>query len=98
MSTQNLKNSNELENKIRTLVGHDQVVVSPYRGHFLIQVLVDNTPETIARLSEIRPNLYGAAFQTHKGLWEPLPGEGNLLDMAELVVDMLRPHLDVHNF
>ncbi len=77
MSTQDLKNSNVLENTIRTLVGHDQIVVNLYRGHFLIQVLVDNTPETIARLSEIRPNLYGAAYLTHKGRWESLPGEGN---------------------
>jgi len=98
MSTQDLKNSKVLENTIRTLVEHDQVVVNLNRGHFLIQVLVDNTPETIARLSEIRPNLYGAAYRTHKGRWESLPGEENLLDMAALVVDMLRPHFDINNF
>lgn len=98
MSTQDLKDSNELETKIRTLVGHDQIIVKLNRGHFLIQVLIDNLPETIARLSKIRSNLYGAAYLTHKGRWESLPGEGSLLDMAELIVDLLRPHFDISNF
>jgi len=98
MSLKDLKISNELEKTIKTLVGHDQIVVNPYRGYFLIQIVVDNTPETIARLFEIRPNLFEAAYQTEKGRWESLPGEGNLSDMASMVVDMLGPHFDVNSY
>jgi hypothetical protein len=89
-----MSNTLKLETQLRALLGHDQIVVSSHGGHLLIKLLEDGAEETVARLSEIRPNLYIAGFKTHKGKWEPLPGEGNLSEMAELVVDMLRPYLE----
>lgn len=92
------KNEMELQNKLRTLLGHDQVEVHASGAHLLIQLIEDDILETIARITLIRPNLYGAAFRTSKGRWEPLPVEGNLLEVAELVTDMLRPYFDVSKF
>ena len=97
-AVKNLKNANELETKLRTLLGHDRVIVNPYGEHLMIQLLIDSKPETIARFSEVQLNLYTAGFRTNKGRWEPLPGEGSLLDMAELVVDLLGPYFDIDNF
>lgn len=92
------KNEIELQNRLRTLVGHDQVEVHSSGAHLLIQLIEDKTSETIARLTLIGPNLYGAAFRTHKGRWEPLPVEGDLLEVTEVVVDMLRPYFDINKY
>jgi len=86
----------ELQNKLRTLLGHDQIEVRSSGVHLLLQLIEQGAAETIARITPIGANLYGAAFRTHKGRWEPLPVEGNLLEVAEIVVDMLRPYFDVH--
>ena len=89
----------ELQNKLRTILGHDQVEVHSSGVHLLLQLIEeDGTAETIARLTQIRPNLFGAAFRTHKGRWEPLPLEGSLLEVGELVVDMLRPYFDINKY
>ncbi|RCJ08360.1 hypothetical protein DDK22_11445 [Cupriavidus necator] len=32
----------------------------------------------VARLTELARNRYGAAFRSHSGRWEPLPGAGSL--------------------
>lgn len=89
----------ELQNKIRDLLGHEQVEVHSSGIHFLLQLIEDDAAETIARITKIGPNLYGAAFRTHKGRWEPLPIEGkDLLKVGETVVDMLRPHFDIMKF
>lgn len=93
-----MSNALKLEAQLRALLGHDQIVVNSNGGHLLIKLLEDNTEETIARLSEIRPNLFVAGFRTHKGKWEPLPGEGSLNEMAELIVDMLRPYLEINKY
>lgn len=92
------KSEIELQNKLRTLLGHDQVEVHSSGVHLLLQLIEQGASETIARLTPIGPNLYGAAFRTHKGRWEPLPVEGNLLEVAEVVVDMLRPYFDIHKY
>jgi hypothetical protein len=88
----------KLENKLRDLLGHDQVKVHPSGAHLLIKLIEDGKPETIARLTRVRPNFYVAAFKTHKGRWEPLPAEGDLLEVAEIVIDMLRPYFDINRF
>jgi|GEM_PF-5828377 len=88
----------ELQNKIRNLLGHEQVEVHSSGVHFLIQLIEDGSVETIARITKIAPNLYGAAFRTHKGRWEPLPIEGDALAVAEAVIDMLRPHFAIMKF
>jgi hypothetical protein len=92
------KNEIELKNKLRGLLGHDQVEVQSSGAHLLLQLIEDDSHETIARLTKIGPNLYGAAFRTHTGRWEHLPVEGNLLEAAELVVDMLRPYFDINKY
>lgn len=92
------KNEIELQNKLRELLGHDQVKVHASGAHLLIELIEDDKPETIARLTLVRPNLYVAAFKTHRGRWEPLPAEGDILEVAELVVDMLRPYFDINRF
>jgi hypothetical protein len=93
-----ITNTAEFEAKFRTLLGHDRVVVHPYGSHLLIQLVIEKKPETIARVTRIKPNLYYASYRTHSGRWEQLPGEGNLLDMAELVVDLLRPFFELTNY
>ncbi len=91
-----VKNEIELQNKLRALLGHDRIEVNSSGIHFLLQLLEEGGTETIARLTKIGPNLYGAAFRTHKGRWEPLPIEGNLSEVAESVVDMLRPYFEIY--
>ena len=89
----------ELQNKLRTLLGHDRLEVHSSGVHLLLKLIDDDgRAETIARLTQFRPNLFGAAFRTHKGRWEPLPVEGDLLEAAELVVDMLRPYFDINKY
>ena len=92
------KNETALQNKLRILLGHDQIEVHSSGVHLLLQLIGEDGPETIARLTEIRPNLYNAAFRTHNGRWEPLPVEGNLLEVGEIVVDMLGPYFDITKF
>ena len=93
-----VKNEKELQDKLRVLLGHEQVEVHSSGAHFLLQLIEDGESETIARITKIRPDLYGAAFRTHKGKWEPLPVEGDLAEVAEVVVDMLRPYFDVNKY
>jgi hypothetical protein len=45
-----------------------------------------------ARLTELGRHRYGAAFRTHNGRWEPLPGTGAIEEMAD-VVTLLTPYL-----
>ncbi|MCY1209537.1 hypothetical protein D9M72_211910 [compost metagenome] len=52
----------------------------------------------VARLTELGRNRYGAAFRTHSGRWEPLPGAGSLDEMAQLVVTLLEPYLQPDNY
>jgi hypothetical protein len=95
-----MSNKNEIavQDKLRALLGHDQIEVHSSGTHLLLQLIEEDTSETVARLTKIGPNLYGAAFRTDKGRWEPLPVEGDLLEVAEIVVDMLRPYFDINKF
>ncbi len=54
----------------------------------------DDTVDTMARLTEIGRNSYEAAFRSHTGRWEPLPGTGNIIEVAVMVVALLAPYLD----
>jgi hypothetical protein len=60
--------------------------------------LRDQESTVVARLSELSRNLYGAAFRSHSGRWEPLPGSGSLAEMAQLVVTLLQPYLQPDNY
>jgi hypothetical protein len=68
--------ASELQRQLRELLGHDQVVTQAYGRHLLIKRLDNQEPTVVARLSELSRNLYGAAFRSHSGRWEPLPGSG----------------------
>lgn len=83
----------EIQDRLRKLVGHDQIRVKPYGSHLLIQLEQDGEADTIARLTDLGRTSYGAAFRTHTGRWEPLPGTGSIQQMAELVTQLLAPYL-----
>ncbi|MCI0144591.1 hypothetical protein KNO81_01635 [Paraburkholderia sediminicola] len=90
--------ASELQRQLRALLGHDQIVTQAYGHHLLIKRLDDQDPTVVARLSELSRNRYGAAFRSHSGRWEPLPGAGTLDEMARLVVTLLQPYLQPDNY
>jgi hypothetical protein len=90
--------ASELQRQLRALLGHDQIVTQAYGNHLLIKRLDDQAPTVVARLSELSRNRYGAAFRSHSGRWEPLPGAGTLDEMAQLVVTLLQPYLQSDNY
>jgi len=87
----------ELERQLATLTGHRRARVKPYGKHLLIQMHREDHVETIARLTELGRNSYSAAFRSHTGRWEPLPGTGDLASVADLVVTLLNPYFDPNN-
>ena len=88
----------ELQRQLRSLLGHEQIVTQAYGRHLLIKRLDDAEPTVVARLPELGRNRYGAAFRSHGGRWEPLPGTGTLDEMAALVVTLLHPYLQPDNY
>ena len=87
-----------LQSRLRSLLGHEQVVTQAYGRHLLIKRLDDAEPTVVARLTEIGNNCYGAAFRSHSGRWEPLPGTGTIDEMAQVVTSLLQPHLQQNNY
>lgn len=84
----------ELQRRLAELTGHTAAQVRPYGRHLLIQMHHDDEAVyTVARLTQLGPNRYGAAFRSHTGRWEPLPVHGDLNHAAELLVSILAPHL-----
>lgn len=90
----------ELQRQLATLTGHQRARVKPYGKHLLIQMHGgasddnDEHVDTIARLTEIARNSYSAAFRSHTGRWEPLPGTGNLATVAVVVVSLLGTYFE----
>jgi hypothetical protein len=88
----------EFERRLVTLTGHQRARVKPYGKHLLIQMHSDGGDDasvvTIARLTELARNSYSAAFRSHTGRWEPLPGNGDLATVADLVISMLGPYFE----
>ena len=90
----------ELQRQLATLTGHQLAHVRPYGKHLLIQMHSngsddnDDSINTIARLTELARNSYSAAFRSHTGRWEPLPGSGDLATVADLVVSLLGPYFE----
>jgi hypothetical protein len=71
--------------------------VKPYGSHLLIQLVSEEgEADTIARLTELGRNTYGASFRPMSGRWEALPGTGPLKEMAELVTTLLGPYLQAY--
>jgi hypothetical protein len=87
-----------LQQQLRTLLGHDKVGVRPYGRHLLMQMLLDDAPHTVARLTGLGQKRYGAAFRTHTGRWEPLPGAGSRSQTAHRVVTLLGAYLTPENY
>jgi len=88
----------DLQRQLRSLLGHEQIVTQAYGRHLLIKRLDDEEPTVVARLTELSRNRYSAAFRSHSGRWEPLPGTGSLDEMAEVVVTLLQPYLQPDNY
>ena len=84
--------ASELQRQLRALLDHDQIVTQAYGCHLLIRRLDDKDPTAVAHLRELSRNRYGAAFRSHSGRWEPLPGAGTLDEMAQPVVTLLQPY------
>ena len=84
----------ELQRQLASLTGHALAHVKPYGKHLLIQMHREDQVDTIARLTELGRNSYSAAFRSHTGRWEPLPGIGDLATVADLVVTLLNPYFD----
>lgn len=88
----------ELQRQLRSLLGHEQIVTQAYGRHLLIKRLDDDESTVVARLTELGRNRYGAAFRSHSGRWEPLPGMGSLDEMAHVIVTLLQPYLQPDNY
>jgi len=86
----------ELQRHLATLTGHEHARVRPYGKHLLIQMHRDDDAiDTVARLTEVASHKYTAAFRSHTGRWEPLPGHAaDLKRAAELVATLLAPYLE----
>jgi hypothetical protein len=90
-----------LQKLLRSHLGHDAVIVRPRGGHFLIELQPQEDGDdalTVARLTAVNSTDYIAAFRNHSGRWEPLPGQGDLANMAKLVTDLLAPFLEPDNY
>jgi hypothetical protein len=87
----------ELQHQLRSFLGHEQIVTQAYGRHLLIKRLDDEEATVVARLTELGRNRYEAAFRSHSGRWEPLPGTGSLEEMAEVVVTLRQPYLQPDN-
>lgn len=88
----------ELQRQLRSLLGHEQIVTQAYGRHLLIKRLDDEEPTVMARLTELGRNHHGAAFRSHSGRWEPLPGAGTVDEMAGVVVSLLQPYMQPDNY
>jgi hypothetical protein len=93
-----VREAETLQSELRSRLGHDKVRVRPYGQHLLIQMHLADQAETIARLTSLGHKRYGAAFRTHTGRWEPLPGTGSRTQIADLVVGLLNPYLTPDNY
>ncbi len=87
-----------LQRQLRGLLGHEQIITQAYGHHLLIKRLDDEGRTVVARLTELARNRYGAAFRTHSGRWETLPGTGTLDEMAQVIVTPLYPYLQPDNY
>lgn len=85
----------ELQRHLAELTGHTAAHVRPYGKHLLIQMQRDGTIDIVARLTQVARGKYTAAFRSHTGRWEPLPGPAaDLKPTAELVTTLLAPFLE----
>jgi hypothetical protein len=96
--TQSTHDAIIVQDELRKRLGHEQVHVKTYGSHLLIQLEVDEERDTVARITQIDANTFGAAFRTHSGRWEPLFEQGSLKEMITLVIEELGPYLTLDNY
>ena len=85
----------ELKKEIQKELGHSYVKVRPFGQHLLIQREEGKEGETVARITPTgKKDHYTAAFRNHMGRYEPLPCEGNLLEVGSLIATLLEPYFD----
>lgn len=84
--------------ELRSLPGHEQIVTQAYARHLLIKRLDDGESTVVARITELSRNRDSAAFRSHSGRWESLPGTGSLDGMTEVVVTLLQPYFPPDNY
>ena len=87
-----------VERQLRRLLGHDQVKVQPRGRHMLILMDLGDEQEVIARITQYGSRVFGAAFRSHTGRWDPLPVEGTCEEAIEAVASLLGPHLSPENY
>ncbi|MCZ2133931.1 MAG: hypothetical protein LC098_00630 [Burkholderiales bacterium] len=88
-------NAAELQRRLADLTGHAAAHVRPYGKHLLIQMHRDDSIDTVARLTAVGRDQYIAAFRSHTGRWEPLPGSAaDMKQTAELVTTLLASYLE----
>ncbi|MHA3903892.1 hypothetical protein ACTPOE_10135 [Castellaniella sp. WN] len=92
------EHATHLQRQLRHLLGHEQIATQTYGHHLLIKRVDDEQLTVVARLTELGRNHYGAAFRSHSGRWEPLPGTGSLDEMAQVVATLLQPYLQPDNY
>lgn len=92
-TTRTIADAERLATRLRELLGHEQITVRPHGSHLHIRLVEEDLETVVARLSEMRPGAYAAAYRNHAGRWEALPGFGNLEQAAQIVVDCLELYL-----
>lgn len=88
----------EAEAKLQEKLGHRQVKVRPRGKQMLIQMDLGDEQETIARFVALTSRTFAVDFRTTRGRWEPLPDEGTLAEMVDMVADQLGPYLMPENY
>jgi hypothetical protein len=58
----------------------------------------DQDPMVVFRLTELRRNLYDAAFRSHSGRWDLMPGSRPLDEMAQVVVTLAQSYLQADHY
>lgn len=81
----------KLQELLSAHLGHTAVKVRPYGQHLVMDMINDDDPYPVARLTRLSPNLYGLSFRRHTGRWESMPVEGSLEEAAKGAVQMLTP-------
>lgn len=88
-------NATELLRHLTELTAQSALRVRPYGRHLLVQMQRDDQLDTVARITELAHGQYGAAFRSHTGRWEPLPGTPtDLKQAAVLLTTLLAPFFE----
>jgi len=82
---------------IRQVPGHDHVGVRAHGQYLIIELILDDATEPVARATRLDSNTFGLSFRSHTGRWEPMPIAGNLEEIARAMTGDLAAYLDSSN-